>query len=68
MMREQKIDPRFRSCLLLSADSPEDLRPCDVDRVMDAAADLGCLEELRKWLLDQELRQRTRQLVEEYVA
>ena len=41
----------FRSALSLSADSPEQLRSSDVDRVMSDAASRGFAEEFRRWLL-----------------
>lgn len=56
---EEKL-MQFRSILMLSADSSEQLRACDVDRVMDAAQDQKCLEEFRQWILTQELQDRTR--------
>lgn len=51
----------YKSILALSADSTSLLRPCDVDRIMDAAEDQGCLKGFRSWLLSHDdLRERTR--------
>ena len=59
-MKEQ-----FRSILALSADSPEELRPSDVFRVVDEADDLGVKAEFVNWLLSENLKPRTRISLEE---
>lgn len=59
---------QFRSILALSADAPDLLRPCDVDRVLDAAQDQRCLAEFRNWLLSQDLQDRTRTNIKTYEA
>lgn len=52
------------SLLQVAADSPAELRPSDVDRVMDQANDLGVLEEMRGWILGHaDLNPRTQTLV-----
>lgn len=58
----------FRSILALSADEPDLLRPCDVERVLGVAHDQGCLDGFRGWLLSQELQERTRGNVKIYEA
>ena len=60
---DKEYDTEFRSCLMLVADSPEELRPVDVDRVLDAAEDMCLLTEFAGWLLDHDLLPRTRELV-----
>jgi len=57
----------FKSILLVSADSPDRLRPTDVDRVMDEAYQQGKFHEFKAWLLDQQLMGRTRELVESFM-
>lgn len=52
MDRETQVG-HFFGCLQLSADTPQELRACDVDRVMQAAHEGGFLEEFRNWLLNQ---------------
>lgn len=42
----------LHTILAMSADSREQLRPCDVDRVMEQAHYIGCLSEFRNWLLE----------------
>lgn len=58
----------FRSILLLSADSPEQLRPCDVDRVMEAALDKGIDLQFKVWLLTfrDSMNERTIQNIENW--
>lgn len=50
---QQEIADRlgFVQILALAADSRKQLRPYDVDRVMEAATNIGCVEEFRTWLL-----------------
>ena len=55
-----KMERMFTNILLVVTDSPEQLRVCDVDRVMDEAAQTGNLESFHKWLLDQNLQPRVR--------
>ena len=57
---------QYKSILYLSANEPEELRPSDIDRVMDAAKDQNCQVGFRGWLLKQALKKRTRELVEDY--
>lgn len=53
-------DKQFQSILKLSADTPAQLRPCDVDRVLEAAEDQHCLDKFKTWLLAQKgLQERT---------
>jgi len=60
---------QYRSILALSADSSDLLRPCDVERVMDAALDQGCLTGFRAWLLSHhDLQDRTTTNVKGYEA
>lgn len=59
---------QYRSILALSGDEPDLLRPCDVGRVLDAAQDQGCFAEFRKWLLSQDLQERTRTNIKTYEA
>lgn len=37
---------KIRASILPAADSPEKLRPCDVQRVYESAADLGVVAEV----------------------
>ena len=53
----------FKSILILSADTTELLRPVDVDRVMEAAQEMGILESFRAWLLGSNLKDATRKTV-----
>ena len=62
------MEHSYRQTLALAADSPEQLRPCDVDRVMDDAQDRGYAEGFRSWLLSHNLMLRTTMLLEEYEA
>lgn len=59
---------QYRSILAVSADEPDLLRPCDVDRVLDAAQDQECLSGFCKWLLSQDLQERTRINIKTYEA
>lgn len=52
--------------LLLSADTPEQLRPVDVERVLDEAFQEDYFEEFQRWLLQQNLKDSTRQKVESF--
>jgi hypothetical protein len=60
------METAYRQTLALSADSPEQLRPCDVDRVMDDAAQRGFADGFRAWLLAQPLMPRTAMLLDQY--
>jgi len=60
-------EQRYQSCLMLSADSPEELRPQDVDRVMTHAHEHGFLQGFEKWLNSQLLSERTRLNVEQWL-
>jgi hypothetical protein len=51
---------------MLSANEPDELRPSDVFRVMEAAKGQCCLYGFRSWLLKQSLEERTRELVKNY--
>lgn len=57
---------KYQSILKLSADSPEKLRACDVDRVMDAAHDMNCLDGFKEYLLSQRLQTTTLLNVKSY--
>ena len=57
----------FANILLVAADRSNQLRVCDVDRVMDEAVQAGQLEGFRAWLLGQELQARVRTEVENWV-
>jgi hypothetical protein len=59
---------QFRSILALSADDPHLLRPCDVERVLDAAVAQGCFREFRTWLLSHDLQERTRSNIKTFEA
>lgn len=59
---------KLQAILALSADAPDLLRPCDVERVLDAAQDQGCFDEFRKWLLSHDLQDRTRSNVKTFEA
>lgn len=59
---------KFQNILALSADAPDLLRPCDVERVLDAAQDQGCFDEFRKWLLGHDLQERARTNIKTYGA
>jgi hypothetical protein len=56
----------FENILLLAADSSYELRPIDVDRIMESAYNEGLLEEFRDWLLSKNLMERTKKTVEEW--
>jgi len=56
----------YRKILLLSANEPEELRPSDVYRVMEAARDHSCLYGFWRWLLKQKLREDTREVIKNY--
>ncbi len=57
------MESKFRSALLLSADTPEELRAGDVFRVMDAAKEFGVRDEFKAWLLAHDLISRTREVI-----
>jgi hypothetical protein len=61
------LSSAFRSTLGLSADSPEQLRAVDVDRVMSNAKDRGYLTEFGTWLLSQPLKEGTMKAVKSYL-
>jgi hypothetical protein len=61
------LSSAFRSTLGLSADSPEQLRAVDVDRVMSDAKDRGYLTEFGTWLLSQPLKEGTMKAVKSYL-
>lgn len=46
-----KNDINLNTILAISANSREELRPCDVDRVMTLADETGVADEFRAWLL-----------------
>ena len=48
----QKDGINLATILRISANSREELRPCDVDRVMEQADNIGVLAEFREWLLE----------------
>jgi len=52
--RIKELEPRLQSVLKLAADTPADLRPVDVDRVMDAADDQGIVDEFKAWISGQD--------------
>ncbi len=58
----------FKNIVLLSANSPEELRPCDVDRVMYVAYNSFMKVSFRRWLLFFDLQERTRALVDAWEA
>jgi hypothetical protein len=58
----------FKAIMLLSADTPSLLRPVDVDRVMEAALDMGILDGFRAWLLESDLQEATRKNVKMFEA
>ncbi len=55
---------RYYSILWSSSDTAEDMRPCDLDRVLEEAADLHCKPGFLAWLLTFDLLPRTRQRLE----
>jgi hypothetical protein len=55
----------FESILKLSADTPDELRSIDIDRVIDAAEDQNIKVPFVQWLLNQDLQDRTRELLQE---
>jgi hypothetical protein len=56
----------FNNLLMVAADSPEQLRPTDVGRVLLEAKECKCFDEFKEWLLSKELRSGTRYLLEFY--
>jgi len=52
--RIKELEPRLQSIFKLAADTPADLRPIDVDRVMDAAEDQGIASEFKSWFSKQD--------------
>lgn len=62
-----KTLPKMRNALLAAADSAEQLRPCDVDRVLALAKDFGIAQRsMCQWLLSFPLLMpRTARIVEE---
>lgn len=61
---EELSNDRFTGILKLAADSTEQLRPSDVDRVMDDAG--KDWQAFKGWLLSNQLRAETRSLVKEW--
>lgn len=57
---------KMEPILLISADTPEELRHCDVDRVMEEAYKQGCFSDFRSWLLSRSLQARTKEKVENF--
>ena len=41
---------KYKTILKLASDNPHSLRIVDVDRVMSAANEQGCLDDFRRWL------------------
>lgn len=61
---ETQTLPKMRNALLASADSAEQLRPCDVDRVVRLAKDFGVPQAaFCQWLLTFDLLPRTKSLL-----
>ena len=60
-MTYTELIPRFRGTLLLAADTPQQLRASDVDRVMTDAGQY--YNDFRMWLLDFPLQPRTKQVL-----
>ena len=59
---------RYNGIVKMSADSPAQLRPADVYRVIWEAKDQGHEEPFKKWLLKQDLPERTRTKVVDWVG
>lgn len=51
--------------LLIAADSPEKLRPIDVDRVMMEALEQGMFAEFKQWILNHQLKLTTRKAIKQ---
>lgn len=56
-------DSQMKRILWLSADTPEQLRACDVDRVVTEAYEQGRFYEFKKWLTHQHLKEDSRKLL-----
>lgn len=56
---------QFAGSLHLATDSPQQLRPCDVDRVMSDCAALD-VEKFREWLLSFELQPETKLVIQNW--
>lgn len=54
------MEQKYRSILMLSTDSPEQLRPIDVYRVLNEAKNKDCLTEFVKWLEARPISDRVR--------
>ncbi|WP_148359054.1 hypothetical protein [Peribacillus simplex] len=54
---------KYKRILMLSADTPEQLRPTDVDRVMLVAYEQYCFQGFKDYLLSHRLQERNRELV-----
>ena len=52
---------KYKTILKLASDNPHSLRLVDVDRVMSAANEQGCLDDFTKWLLEHLNRSRFNQ-------
>lgn len=57
--RNEADEACYRATLALSADTPETLRACDVDRVLDDAEGRGYARGFLAWLRKQALTDRT---------
>ena len=60
-MKNQK----FITITLLSADTPEELRACDVYRVMENAQEQNCLSKYATWLTAQCPSERVKEEIQE---
>jgi hypothetical protein len=59
----------FESVMKVVADSPDRIRSCDVDRMLSEAHmcfDEELVEDFIQWLYQQELRENTRQAIEDW--
>lgn len=65
---EREHEAHYLATLKLSADSREELRRCDVDRVVTAAASLGWGPAFCLWLAKGELKPETREELREIAA
>jgi len=59
------MESKFRSALMVSADTPESLRASDVYRVLYEAEEMDVFHEFKTWLLSQNLQSRTREVLNE---
>jgi hypothetical protein len=66
-MEAGEMAPNFKAILMVSANCPEELRACDLDRVIDQADQAGFKFEFIGWLKVQNLPDRTKKrLMEEF--